>query len=189
MASIPVAVDDALQELGAGRPLGTTAAGPYGVGGPELPAQPTTTTTTTASTLSAPAGEEAEAKTVAPQSKSIGDGSSSEPTQAATPTTENNTAVKLAAAEPTATATPSASSTPKPAKTATPQANTATSQPKATASATEPERPTVRGPIEFDSQKQQTETTPSASGGQTTGTEPSTGTASTAAAAGDKDAA
>ena len=35
--SIPVGIDNALEELGVGRRLGTTPSGPYGVGGPQLP--------------------------------------------------------------------------------------------------------------------------------------------------------
>jgi hypothetical protein len=46
--SIPVGVDNALQDLGVGRALGTTAPGPFGVGGPSLPAAATATTATTA---------------------------------------------------------------------------------------------------------------------------------------------
>jgi hypothetical protein len=41
--SIPVGIDNALEELGVGRKLGTTPSGPYGVGGPPLPAPPATT--------------------------------------------------------------------------------------------------------------------------------------------------
>jgi hypothetical protein len=47
--SIPVGVDNALQDLGVGRALGTTAPGPFGVGGPSLPAAATTSTTATVS--------------------------------------------------------------------------------------------------------------------------------------------
>jgi hypothetical protein len=36
VAAIPTGWDDALQELGIGRPFGTTPAGPYGVGGPPV---------------------------------------------------------------------------------------------------------------------------------------------------------
>ncbi|WP_142391387.1 PE-PPE domain-containing protein [Mycobacterium sp. ENV421] len=38
LAAIPVGLDDGLQEAGLGRPLGTTPAGPFGVGGATLPA-------------------------------------------------------------------------------------------------------------------------------------------------------
>lgn len=40
--SIPVGIDNALEELGVGRLLGSTPSGPYGVGGPPLPPPPTT---------------------------------------------------------------------------------------------------------------------------------------------------
>jgi hypothetical protein len=174
LASIPVAIDDALEELGVGRVLGTTAAGPFGVGGPALPPAPTaTTTTTTMSTLSAV--EQDAAETAAPQTKSLTSGRSAEPTATAAPTTPNNTDVKPASVEPTATATPTASPTP----TATPTASTSTPEPKTPAPATEPDTPKVRGPIEFDSQKHQTQTPSSPSGEQQpTGTEPSTGSES-----------
>src|SRR5262245_31193697 len=47
--SIPVGIDDALEELGLGRPLGTTPPGPYGVGGPALPDPPAPVSATSAS--------------------------------------------------------------------------------------------------------------------------------------------
>ncbi|ORB49541.1 hypothetical protein BST42_22845 [Mycolicibacterium rhodesiae] len=40
LAAIPVGVDDGLQEAGLGRPLGTTPAGPFGVGGATPPGGP-----------------------------------------------------------------------------------------------------------------------------------------------------
>ena len=184
LASIPVGIDDALEELGVGRPLGTTAAGPFGVGGPVLPPAPTaTTTTTTMSTLSAV--EQDPTETAAPQNKSLTSGRISEPTSTAAPTTGNNTDLKPASVEPTATATPSASATP----TATPTASTSTPKTKTSQAATEPDRPKVRGPIEFDSQKSQAETPSSPSGEQPTGSEPSTGTASATASTENNNAA
>ena len=36
LAAIPVAIDNALEDLGIGRVLGTTPSGPFGVGGPPL---------------------------------------------------------------------------------------------------------------------------------------------------------
>jgi hypothetical protein len=50
--SIPVGVDNALQDLGVGRALGTTAPGPFGVGGPSLPAAATTATVGDSATVS-----------------------------------------------------------------------------------------------------------------------------------------
>ena len=38
--AIPTGWDDGIQEVGLGRPFGTTPAGPYGVGGPDLPSAP-----------------------------------------------------------------------------------------------------------------------------------------------------
>ena len=43
--SIPVGIDNALQDLGVGRVLGTTAPGTFGVGGPSLPVAAATTAT------------------------------------------------------------------------------------------------------------------------------------------------
>jgi hypothetical protein len=40
LRSIPVGFDDMMQGFGLGRPLGTTPAGPFGVGGPSLPKPP-----------------------------------------------------------------------------------------------------------------------------------------------------
>jgi hypothetical protein len=42
--SIPIGIDNALEELGVGRRLGTTPSGPYGVGGPQLPDPPAAVT-------------------------------------------------------------------------------------------------------------------------------------------------
>ena len=53
LAAIPVAIDNALEDLGLGRALGTTASGPFGVGGPPLPAPPSALSTTTVSRLAA----------------------------------------------------------------------------------------------------------------------------------------
>jgi PE-PPE domain len=52
LAAIPTGLDDGLQEIGAGRPLHTTPAGPYGVGGPPvtLPANTLTVSNATPQT-------------------------------------------------------------------------------------------------------------------------------------------
>jgi len=47
--SIPVGIENGLEELGVGRLLGSTPSGPYGVGGPPLP----TTAMSNVSALSA----------------------------------------------------------------------------------------------------------------------------------------
>lgn len=69
--SIPVGVDNALEELGVGRRLGTTPSGPYGVGGPQLPAPPATTMTAM-STLSASEVAEPDARHLDSLSKDAG---------------------------------------------------------------------------------------------------------------------
>jgi hypothetical protein len=43
LRAIPTGLDDGLQQLGLGRPFGTTPAGPYGVGGPPVTPPPGTT--------------------------------------------------------------------------------------------------------------------------------------------------
>ena len=56
LAAIPTGMDDGLQELGLGRPFGTTPAGPYGVGGPDvtLPGNTTTLASTTSVARTSP---------------------------------------------------------------------------------------------------------------------------------------
>ncbi len=74
--SIPVGIDNALEELGVGRRLGTAPSGPYGVGGPPLPDPPTMTMTATsalsaskAAETDAPQVDSLEAKVAAPEPK------------------------------------------------------------------------------------------------------------------------
>jgi hypothetical protein len=69
--SIPVGIDNALEELGVGRKLGTTPSGPYGVGGPQLPAPPVTAMTTM-SALSASEAVEPDAPQVDSLAKDAG---------------------------------------------------------------------------------------------------------------------
>jgi hypothetical protein len=52
--SISVGIDDATEELGLGRRLGTTPPGSYGVGGPPLPAPPAPVAAMPASTATEP---------------------------------------------------------------------------------------------------------------------------------------
>ena len=52
--SIPVGIDDAMEELGLGRRLGTTPSGPYGVGGPALPDPPAPVSAMSESTTAEP---------------------------------------------------------------------------------------------------------------------------------------
>jgi hypothetical protein len=172
VASIPVGIDDALQELGVGRALGTTPAGPYGVGGPSLPPPPTTTTTTT--TLSATTVEHDATENTVPQAKSLATGVA--PTTGSATTAKSATPSAISTASATATASPSA--TAKPTPTASPQAGTSTPETKASPAATEPEPTKVRGPIEFDSQKQQqhTDVSAPASNHESAESQPSSGT-------------
>jgi hypothetical protein len=58
--SFPVGIDDGLEEAGLGRALGTTPAGPYGVGGPTPPPDPNAPAALSAEPLSAAAAPEPE---------------------------------------------------------------------------------------------------------------------------------
>ncbi len=140
LAAIPVAIDNVLEDLGVGRALGTTASGPFGVGGPPLPEPPTALNTTTVSTL-AESTEVVEdnVESVEPEALSLGSEDTQEPTTEPEPT-----------AEPTEEPGPVEPETPK-----TEEVETTTPEPNETPSATDPDRPEVRGPIEFDSQQPQ----------------------------------
>lgn len=143
LAAIPVAIDNALEDLGVGRALGTTASGPFGVGGPPLPAPPEALTTTTVSTLAETTGVVGDttdntAETGEPQALSLGSEETEEPTTEPGP-----------AEEPTETATV------EPETPITEELETTTQEPNETPSATDPDRPEVRGPIEFDSPQPQ----------------------------------
>lgn len=136
LAAIPVAIDDASQEMGLGRPLGTTPAGPYGVGGPPLPEPPSALSTTTVSALSthAEAVEGDNAEVVAPEGQSQTGEEPAEPAPDPEPVADDNDepqAVELA-------------------DTTEERAETTTPEPNETPEATQPERPKVRGPIQFD---------------------------------------
>ena len=138
LAAIPVAIDNALEDLGVGRALGTTASGPFGVGGPPLPAPPSalTTTVSTLAETTEIVGDDVES--VEPQALSLGSEDTEEPTTEPEPT-----------AEPTETATV------EPETPTTEELETTTPEPNETPSATDPDRPEVRGPIEFDSPQPQ----------------------------------
>ncbi|HJT93862.1 MAG TPA: PE-PPE domain-containing protein [Mycobacterium sp.] len=136
LAAIPVAIDDASQEMGLGRPLGTTPAGPYGVGGPPLPEPPSALSTTAVSALSAQteAVEGDDAESVAPESQSLAGEEPAEPEPDPEPAADDNDepqAVELddTTQERTEATTPNLNDKP---------------------AATQPERPQVRGPIQFD---------------------------------------
>jgi hypothetical protein len=146
--SIPIGIDDALEELGVGRRLGTTPSGPYGVGGPQLPDPPAAVTALSAS---------ADAEPVAPQvdSPSAERGSRSGHSQrqrseyCVGPAGYDRDARSRAKAEPT------------------------TRDKKPEPPVKDPDKPKARGPIAFDSQKTPTESPPSPSGEPFATSEPS----------------
>jgi hypothetical protein len=146
--SIPVGIDNALEELGVGRRLGTTPSGPYGVGGPQLPAPPATMTTTMTTTSAFSASEAAE-----PDARHVD-------SVAAHASAQPDTTPK-SVPEPTADNKPTE---PK----AKPTAVTTNPEPPAK----EPDQTKVRGPIEFDSQKTLTESPSSPSEEQSAISEP-----------------
>lgn len=139
LAAVPVAIDNALEDLGVGRALGTTASGPFGVGGPALPAPPEALTTTTVSMLAETTevvGDNVESGE--PQALSLGSEETEEPTTEPGPIEE-----------------PAETATVEPETPTTEELETATPEPNETPSATDPDRPEVRGPIEFDSPEPQ----------------------------------
>jgi hypothetical protein len=159
LAAIPVAIDDALQEMGLGRPLGTTPAGPYGVGGPPLPDPPSVTSTGTFSTLAEPVVEDVGTESVAPEARSL---AADEPLEPATdpepvPDPEPVTDPEpVADPEPVTDPEPVAetddeSESEEPETETEEQAETTTPETNEPLPAAEPDRPKVRGPIEFDS--------------------------------------
>jgi hypothetical protein len=189
--SVPVAIDNALQDLGVGRVLGTTRPGLFGVGGPALPNPPVTTMSVSA--LSAqPVVQKIGTESPAPQANSltisVASSQAAEPPETPakpkadpnpvsrhdngtpTVTVESNTA--------TATATVSESTTQQQVGPTTPVT------PKTPAS-TEPDRPKVRGPIEFDRPKKPKESPSSPAGEHSATGEPgTTGTASSSTSKG-----
>jgi hypothetical protein len=142
ISSIPVGIDNALDELGVGRRLGTTPSGPYGVGGPELPAPPDTTMVTT-SRVSAPVAAEPDASQVDSLTR---DAPSTEPAARVVATRNDNNA-KSASSQPETT----------PTAVTEPKAKPTTVETKPEPPAKKPDKPKVRGPIEVDSKKKPTE--------------------------------
>jgi PE-PPE domain len=113
--SIPVGIDDGLQEAGLGRALGTPdVLRPFGVGGPTYP-KPSTTAVEAATLDAAPAAAEETGGTSAARSKQDEAVTDEYPTPAAEPADTDTDA--------------------------------------STTEATRPDRPKVRGPIEFDTPK------------------------------------
>ena len=140
LAAIPVAIDNALEDLGLGRPLGTTEPGPFGVGGPPLPAPPSALNTTTVSTLAAQTeieGDNAESSVL--EAQSLTSEQQPEPSAESEPVVDVNEETELVDPEPTTEE----------------QVETTTPEPNETPAATDPDQPEVRGPIEFDSQEPQ----------------------------------
>ncbi len=171
--SIPVGIDNALEELGVGRLLGTTPSGPYGVGGPPLPAPPVTAMSNV-SALSAPSP----AKRVAPEADSLTvNGRSAEPATADAVTRKDSNEAKTESAQPDTTP-----SVPEPkVKPTTPD-----TKPDTTEKHTD--KPKVRGPIEFDSHKTLTESPSTPSGEEPTTAETSE-TETTSTSTSDSDSA
>ena len=180
LASIPVGIDNALQDLGVGRVLGTTDPGPFGVGGPALPSAETAVRTATAlspSARMATAVGDSTTESFAPRSHSakVDTHAAEDESQVAAsePTTGDSNAAVAAPADANPTTTPSASGT------TNTQADDATPKANNTPPAREP-RPKVRFPIEFNSHKKPTESPSSptreksATGGQSITHEQST---------------
>ena len=139
--SIPVGIDNALEELGAGRKLGTTPSGPYGVGGPQLPAPPVTAMTSMPA-LSASEAAEPDAPQVDSLARDAG-------------TRKSNEAKTVSAPPDTA-----------PAPDPEPKTKPAAAEKKPKPPAKDADQPKVHGPIEYDSQKTPTESPSSTSGGK-----------------------
>jgi hypothetical protein len=136
LAAIPVALDDASQETGLGRTLGTTPAGPYGVGGPPLPEPPSELSTTAVSALSeqAEAVEDDNAEPVAPEARSLAGHEPTEPGLDPGPVGDDNDEPQAVELDDTTQE----------------QIEATTPDPNETPAVTQPERPEVRGPIQFD---------------------------------------
>ena len=94
--SISVGIDDATEELGLGRRLGTTPPGSYGVGGPPLPAPPAPVAAMPASTVTEPtaAKNDSEPQVVAHNQADAKDESAQENTAPAVSTSSQDEAVK-----------------------------------------------------------------------------------------------
>ena len=103
LAAIPVAIDNALEDLGLGRPLGTTEPGPFGVGGPPLPAPPSALSTTTVSTLAAQTeyvdGDNAESSVL--EAQSLMSEQTPEPSADSEPVVDVNEETELVDPDPT----------------------------------------------------------------------------------------
>jgi PE-PPE domain len=129
--SIPVGIDDATEELGLGRRLGTTPSGPYGVGGPALPDPPAPVSALSESTTAEPRAAQNDSE---PEAVSrIDDEAKDESAQKDT--------------TPAATKTEAEPVKPETKKWDTKKSDTKKSDTKKF------DRPKVRGPIDFNSKK------------------------------------
>jgi hypothetical protein len=174
--SIPVGIDNALEELGVGRRLGTTPSGPYGLGGPELPAPPATMTTTMTTTSAFSASEAAE-----PDAQQVDSLAKAAPSAEPAAGTRKSNVAKTVSAQPDTAPT----SDPEPTTDPEPKAKPIEPKTKPEPPAKEPDQPEVRGPIEFDSQKTPTESPSAPSGEQSATSETSATETRTTAGASD----
>lgn len=152
--SIPVAIDDALQAAGLGRPLGTTAAGPFGVGGLSLPDPPDATASVSMLSGPAPAVEHKSAESVAPEHQSLtGEEAEGAPGTGDTKPQAEPEPEPVAGNDEETVAAESESATKPVEKLASATLTEAHPTPRGT----HPHLPKVRGPIEFDPPHRPTE--------------------------------
>jgi hypothetical protein len=147
--SIPVGIDDATEELGLGRRLGTTPPGPYGVGGPPLPPPPAPVSAVSASTATEPAAAQ----------------NDSEPQVVA----RNNDEAKDESAQKDSVPAATSASKDEAVEPDTKKSDTKKSDTKKF------DRPKVRGPIDFNSKKKPKES-PSSQSTRSDGPSTATGT-------------
>jgi hypothetical protein len=183
--SIPVAIDNALEDLGIGRVLGTTRPGPFGVGGPPLPDPPVTTMNVSALSGQQPVVQKNDTESVAPQVKSLTISAAASPAAesanppekpklAAEPDTRNGNGTTTVTVEANNTNTTTTSKTTPSESTTGQLAEPTTPETKKSPASTAPERPKVRGPIEFDGPKKPKESPSTPAGEHTTTALPGT---------------
>jgi hypothetical protein len=181
--SIPVAIDNALQDLGVGRVLGTTRPGPFGVGGPPLPDPPVSTMNVSALSAQEPVVQKNDTESVAPQAKSLTISAAASPAaESANPPEKPKPAPEpdslhqngITTVTVKANNTNTTTTTTTPSESTTGQAEPTTPVTTKTPASAEPERPKVRGPIEFDGPKKPKESPSTPAGEHTTTAEPGT---------------
>ena len=157
LAAIPVAIDNALEDLGLGRPLATIEPGPYGVGGPPLPAESTLSTTTESTLAATTESVDGDAESFVPEAQSLMSEQTPEPSADSDPVVDVNEETELVEPDPTTEEQAEIeTTTEEQAETTTEeQAETTAPDPTETPAATDPDQPEVRGPIEFDSPEPQ----------------------------------